>query len=43
MAMATGCVHGAVDQRRATVAVFASIFNHLARVGEIRVHPAVAC
>ena len=25
MAMATGCLHGAVDQRRATVAVFASI------------------
>ena len=25
MAMETGCLHGAVDQRRATVAVFASI------------------
>ena len=25
MAIATGCLHGAVDQRRATVAVFASI------------------
>ena len=42
MAMATGCLHGSVDQRRDTVSFFASISTTSADVYEVHVDHAVA-